>query len=157
MREVLLGVGALGAAVTGGVFLAFSVLVLPGLARLVDPRVAVPAMQEINAVAARSSFLVLLFGTAAVAVWLGVLGVGRLPSAGGWLTAAGSVVFLLGAGVWTIAFHVPMNDALATVGPGDDAASAWAAFGPRWTVGNHVRTVSGVAAAVLYAVAARVG
>jgi uncharacterized membrane protein len=65
--------------------------------------------------------------------------------------------FVLGVTVWTIAFHVPLNNALALVGSGDDAARAWAAFGPRWTAGNHVRTTAGVVAAGLFAAAARVG
>ena len=58
----------------------------------------------------------------------------------------------------TIAFHVPRNEALARMEPGAPAAAAaWAAYLRQWTLGNHVRTVAGAAAAAVLADALRVG
>lgn len=148
----------MGAALNGGVFLAFSVLTMPGLCRLAvgDPRSAVTAIQGMNEVAVRPLFMVVFFGTSLVALALGVLGAVRLSTASGWLSLAGAVVFVLGATVLTAVHHVPLNDALATVGPADDPARAWAAFAPSWIVGNHVRAAAGVISATLFVVAGRI-
>ncbi len=147
---VLLAIGAVGAAVNGGVFLAFSLLTMPGLDRLAlaDPRGAVTAMQAINEVATGPVFMLVLFGTALVAVVLGVSGL-RRRDVSGWLATIGAATFLVGVVVLTIVVNVPLNDALAAVGPADDPARAWSAFGPVWTQANHVRAAAGIAAAAL--------
>jgi uncharacterized membrane protein len=156
-HPVLLATAAVGAAVDGGVFLAFSLLTMPGLDRLAlgDPRGAVTAMQAVNEVAVGPLFMLVLFGTALVAVVLGVSGL-RRRTAAGWLTALGAATFLLGVIALTIVVNVPLNDALAAVGPADDPARAWSDYSPAWTVANHVRAAAGIAAAVLF-LAARSG
>jgi uncharacterized membrane protein len=146
----LLALGAAGAAVNGGVFLAFSLLVMPGLDALavVDPRGAVVAMQRVDVVAVEPPLMIVLFGTALVAVALVVTGLRRRGGAGR-AAAAGASVFLLGVVVLTIVANVPLNDALAAVAPTDDPARAWAAFSPGWSVANAVRAAAGIAAAAV--------
>jgi uncharacterized membrane protein len=63
--------------------------------------------------------------------------------------AAGIVFFLaaaayvLGALVPSFAVNIPMNDALDTARvPAAGAARVWSDYSSRWTLWNHVRTVS---------------
>ncbi|MBO0878116.1 MAG: DUF1772 domain-containing protein [Pseudonocardia sp.] len=63
--------------------------------------------------------------------------------------ASGSVVYAAGT-VLTIAFHIPRNNALARMDP--DAAETvryWAGYAAAWSVGNHGRTLTSLAGAVL--------
>jgi uncharacterized membrane protein len=47
----------------------------------------------------------------------------------------------------TVAFNVPLNDALASVkADAPDAARLWADYGATWTLWNHVRTFAAVLA-----------
>jgi hypothetical protein len=62
---------AIGAAAVGGVYLAFTVMVLPALARL-PAADATAAMREINRRAERGAFIGVFIGAALVAVALGV-------------------------------------------------------------------------------------
>ncbi len=51
----------------------------------------------------------------------------------------------------TFAFNVPLNDALATLGPaGPQSASQWAGYLVTWTNWNHVRTTGALLAAVAF-------
>lgn len=69
----------------------------------------------------------------------------------------GGLLYLAGAILVTIAYHVPRNDALATVDPDSpDAARRWARYVRSWTAANHVRTVAPLAAATLLTIALRV-
>ena len=63
-----------------------------------------------------------------------------------WLLA-GSLFYLAGIMVVTMAFNVPLNDALAVVDPGSaEASTLWARYLNEWVMWNHVRTVAGIAA-----------
>jgi uncharacterized membrane protein len=144
-----------GCGAVGGVFFAFSTFVMPALARLA-PAQGAAAMQSVNVAAVRPAFMALLFGTAGLTAGLGVhagLTWGDGPSA---LVLAAALLYLVGTIGVTIAVNVPRNDALARVAPGDAAVQeAWARFLPGWTAGNHVRTVTALAASVLLVVALR--
>ena len=61
---------------------------------------------------------------------------------------AGSLFYLLGTFLVTMAFNVPRNDALAAVAPESaEGATLWASYIARWTAWNHARTVAAAAAA----------
>ncbi len=61
---------------------------------------------------------------------------------------AGSLSYLIGAIVVTIACNVPLNNALAALDPkSSDALLFWPRYVRQWTAWNHVRTVSGLLAA----------
>jgi uncharacterized membrane protein len=144
-------------------------------------RAGIAAMQAINRAAVRPPFMVLLFGTMlaglAVCILLAVVGGGHAL----WWGLGGEVVYLGGVVVMTVAFHVPRNDALARLDPGGTAAEesggsgssagggsgsgsgsgsgetiddSWQRYVAEWTRGNHVRTLAGVLAGVLFGVAA---
>jgi uncharacterized membrane protein len=115
-------------------------------------------MQAINVTAVEFSFMLALFGTAVVVAVLGVWAVTAWsePSAP-WLLA-GAVLYLAGTIGVTMVFHVPRNNALATVDPAaSDAPARWRRYHSEWTAGNHVRTVAGLAAAAALTVALQAG
>ena len=137
---------ALGAGLIGGVFFAFSSFVMPALARLPAEH-GIAAMQSINVAAINRWFMGALFGTAAACVLLLVLSVRGASEAGAGLRIGGSVLYLAGAILVTIAFHVPRNDALASVAPASaEAARLWGRYLREWTTWNHVRAASGLLA-----------
>ena len=145
---------AVGAGVAGGVFFAFSTFVMKALADL-TPADGVAAMQSINRRAPSPWFMALLFGTAALCVALVVSAIVSWDDSSAPYELAGAVTYLV-AIVLTIAYHVPRNDALAMVDPGSDGAeAAWSRYLAEWVPWNHVRTVTSVAAAVLFALALR--
>ena len=70
---------------------------------------------------------------------------------------AGGALYLV-AVVLTVVFHVPRNEALAVVDPDSpDAVKAWTRYAAAWTAGNHVRTVTSIAAAAVLTVALAAG
>ncbi|WP_066270826.1 anthrone oxygenase family protein [Hydrogenophaga palleronii] len=128
----------------GGTFFAFSSFVMKALAQLPAAQ-GVAAMQRIN-----PGFMGVFMGTlllSLVCLVLAFLPAGSAHQAG--LIATGLLCAVGTFGV-TMAFNVPRNDRLAKL----DAASAEAAaYGPvyvrEWTRWNTVRTVAGLAAAVV--------
>ena len=110
-----------------------------------DPRVAITAMQAMNASVRNFVFAPAFFGTpfvAALAALL-LLWAGQKRSAAAF--AASAVVYgVLGMGL-TMAVNVPMNEALAlTPVPQDleQAAEIWREYSASWQVWNQVRTVT---------------
>jgi uncharacterized membrane protein len=66
----------------------------------------------------------------------------------------GCLLYVLGTIVVTIAFNVPLNNALAAVKPESaEGATLWAAYLSRWTAWNHVRTLAALAAAGMFVIA----
>lgn len=144
---VLTLVAAVGCAVNGGIFFTFSTFTMAGLKRM-PPADGMAAMQSINVTAVTPPFMTVLFGTGLLCLAVVVAAL----AAGEPLAAAGAAVYVAGAIAVTIAANVPLNDRLAAAGPSETAV--WAHYADRWTAWNHVRTLSGVAAAALLIVAA---
>src|SRR5262249_49366650 len=66
----------------------------------------------------------------------------------------GSLLYLIGTILVTIACNVPLNDALAAVDPSSaDGGCVWAHYLKNWTAWNHVRTIAALAAAASFIVA----
>jgi uncharacterized membrane protein len=146
-------VASIGSGVVSGVFFAFSSFVMPALWRL-PSAAGIAAMQAINQAAIRPSFIVVLFGTAMVSIAATVWALlDYSGNAAAWMIA-GSVSYLLGVVGLTAFYHVPLNDELArTLPTSQDAPDIWARYVLRWSVGNHVRTIAGVAAAAAFVIA----
>lgn len=114
-----------------------------------DPRVAVEAMQAMNASVRNAVFFPAFFLTplvgliAAYFVWRS----GEVQAA--ILLAAASIIYFVGALLPTMFVNVPMNEALAIVTGLDEpgrAAQIWADYSPTWQMWNIGRTIaSGVA------------
>ena len=146
---VLMWAGALGCALVAGVFFAFSAFVMAGLRRLPDEQ-GLAAMRSINVTAVTPAFMTAVFGSAAVVVALAVIALtGGQEDWHAWVVAA-AAVYVAGVVGMTAAFHVPRNNALATLDPRDaGAAAAWRRYDRVWTAGNHVRTVAALVATAL--------
>jgi len=151
-------VATLGCGLSAGVFFAFSAFIMPALGRL-PPAQGIAAMQSINKLAVTPAFMTALFGTAlaclGLAVWAVVI---WGEHAAAWVFA-GSALYLAGVIGVTIVANVPLNDALAAVDPGSDAAAAggWGRYLGRWTAWNHVRATASLGASGLLAVALLLG
>jgi uncharacterized membrane protein len=156
-KNVLILTAALGSAVNGGVFFAFSSFVMPALHRL-PPPAAIAAMQSINVTAQRPAFMTALFGTAALTLATGVVGLRQWHTAAGKLLVLGSAAYLVGIIGLTIVYHVPLNNGLVGVDPsGPDPARTWSEYASGWTALNHVRAAAGAAGAGLLVAAAALG
>lgn len=140
---------ALGCGLVAGVFFAFSTSVMQALGQQ-PPAQGIATMQAINVTVINPWFMGALFGTglACLALIVAVLAQGNQPGAGYLLI--GSLLYLVGTIVVTIAFNVPLNDALAVVKPDStEGATLWARYLATWTLWNHVRTVASLGAAAL--------
>ena len=108
-------------------------------------------MQGINQTAVRPPLMIALFGTALGSAAVAVMAFRRAHATTRTLLLGGAGLYLVGAVGVTIAYNVPLNDELAAVGVG--TAEQWQHYLTRWTAGNHVRTISSLAAAACLAAA----
>jgi len=146
LLEYLTAATALGCALAGGVFFAFSSFVMPAL-RALDATRAAEAMRSINRRAVTPAFMAALFAPAVACVVLAIAAVTSLAEPWAAWVLAGALVHLGGAIGLTVVWHVPRNDRLEAAGAG--AAGYWPAYAAEWTRLNHVRAASGLGAAAL--------
>lgn len=153
----LLWFSAIGCGLLGGVYFAFSTVIMTSLGRI-GQVAGISAMNAINVVIVQSLFMPLFLGTTLSSLVLAIAAVLRWGEPGTSAMLVGGVLYVLGMFVCTAVIHVPMNDALAAVDPASsDAATLWARHLADWTLWNHVRTVSSTLACGLFiwAIAAR--
>jgi len=118
-----------------------------------DPRVAIEAMQAMNASVRNAVFFPAFFLTPLVIAFaaMQLRRSGRRRSATRFFSAAG--LYLIGGLVLTMSINVPMNEDLAQVvvpATIEDAAVIWQDYSGRWQVANIARTVvSGVSLALV--------
>ena len=114
-----------------GLFFAFSVAVMPGLADL-PPEYARGAMRRINVRIQNPLVLLVFLGTAvlcAVQVFHG--------------RVVGGLLYIVGCVLLTMVVNVPMNNRLEST-----ADSYWPEYLRKWTLWNHVRAVACTASTV---------
>jgi uncharacterized membrane protein len=160
MDGILFGItlaATVGAGLVGGVFFAFSNFVMQALGRL-RPSEGARAMQAINVTVVNPLFMTALFGMGLVSLVLLVWGLAELDEPyAGWLIAGGAL-YVIGEIAVTGAYNVPRNNALARVdAESEDGARVWSTYLVEWTRANHVRTVAGLAACALFALALQAG
>jgi uncharacterized membrane protein len=145
---------AIGSGLLAGVFFAFSTFVIPALRRI-SPSTGSAAMQSINRQAPASPLLmVALVGIATTSVVLGIVAVARWGSAAATLALLGAILAIVPLAV-TAAYHVPHNDAFGLLDPSEPGiAGAWRHYLAGWVPWNHLRTVTGLAGAVLLTLSA---
>jgi uncharacterized membrane protein len=151
-REVVAtATGLAGTLLVGAVFGFFYAYVCSAMYGLdaSDPRVAIEAMQSINASVRNMVFFPAFFLTPIV---LAVAAVAAGRGRSRWYFAAAAVVYALGGFALTWAYSIPMNLDLAEVEipQSVDAAQAiWDAYSPDWQFWNLVRTIfSGISLAL---------
>ena len=150
LRFSLTFVAALGCGLVAGVFFAFSTFVMPALARL-QPSQGIAAMQSINITAINPLFMTAIFGTAMACSFLTLSSLSKWDQPGAAYLFFGSLLYLVGAVLVTIACNVPLNDSLALVKPdSSEGATVWAKYLTDWTFWNHIRTIAALAAAALF-------
>ena len=139
----------LGCALMAGVFFAFSTFVMKALARLPHGE-GIAAMQAINVAVINPWFMLVFLGTAGLCGFLAVLSLLRWEEPASAYLLAGSLLYLAGTVLVTLAFNVPRNNALAKLRRADPhSAHVWPDYLSRWTAWNHVRTLAALAAAAL--------
>jgi uncharacterized membrane protein len=144
---------ALGCGLMAGLFFAFSVSVMKGLARLPSAQ-GIAAMQSINVAIINPVFLAVFFGTAAACVFVMIASLLQWHDPGAVYLLIGGALYLVGSLLVTIVFNVPKNKALASVAPaGPEGARLWAGYVASWTAWNHVRTAASLAAAASFSIA----
>jgi uncharacterized membrane protein len=152
LASSLLLLCALGTAVIGGAFFAFSTFVMGALARLV-PAHGIAAMQSINTVVLNAVFLGAFLGTALLCAAAIVVALVDWTSATPAIIAGG-LLYVIGTFGVTIAFNVPRNEALARLDASRPESEVyWRTYVRSWTRWNHVRTVASLAAAVSFMLA----
>ena len=144
-------IAAAGAGLAAGFYFTFSTVVMRALDRLPKSE-AVSAMQSMNKTAP-APWVVACLSIGLVCVALSVVGFRQPDEPWSVYLLVGSALYLASI-VLTFAFHIPRNDNLDLVDPASaGAADAWSNFYTSWTAGNHVRTVTSLAGAILFAVA----
>lgn len=142
-------VTAVACALVGGIFFAFSTFVMKALGRLPAPQ-GIAAMQSINVTVINPLFMLAFVGTALACVPVGVVALASWGEPWAGFLLAASVLYPLGSIVVTGAFHIPRNDALATLDPERaESGRYWSRYVVSWTAMNHVRTVVPLAASAL--------
>jgi uncharacterized membrane protein len=150
-------VTAVSCGLVGGVFFAFSNFVMKALGRL-DPAKGAAAMQSINVTVINPLFMTAVFGTTLVCIVIAVWALTVLDEDYAPYLLGGAALYVIGVAGMTIGFHVPRNNALARVDPHSaEGADVWRRYLREWTAGNHVRTVSGLAAVAALIVALHLG
>lgn len=143
----------LGCGLVAGVFFAFSTFVMSALARLQPPQ-GIAAMQAINITVINPWFMAAFLGTAAVCCFWAVFALLKWHQPGAAYLLLGSLLYLVGTFLVTIACNVPLNDALAAVEPtSSDGATLWTRYLANWTTWNHVRTIAALAATAAFTLA----
>lgn len=153
LLSVLIVVAALASGLMAGLFFAFSAFVMTALGRL-PPHDGIAAMQSINVAVLNPLFFAAFFGNAALCAVLAAIALLDPATPGaGWLIA-GSALYLVGNVVATVAANVPLNNALARVDPASDKGAAlWRRYLSVWTLWNHVRTATALAASGAFVIA----
>ncbi|MEQ6249081.1 anthrone oxygenase family protein [Sulfitobacter sp. HNIBRBA3233] len=110
-----------------------------------DPRVAIAAMQAMNASVRNAVFAPAFFATPVVLALTAALlrKQGFTPSAV--LFALGATVYLCFGLILTMLVNVPMNEALAmqpVPATAEAAESIWQGYSTRWQLWNQIRTVA---------------
>lgn len=117
-----------------------------------DPRVAIEAMQAMNASVRNAVFAPAFFGTpvfmAIAAIFAWRVNTGSAALAFG----LGGLIYAVGGIVLTMSINVPMNEALASIVVPTDVTAAqdiWTAYSGDWQLYNIIRTVfSGITLAL---------
>lgn len=142
LAGLLLGASAITLGLMAGLFFAYDVSVMPGLARSSD-RTYVEAMQNFNAIIDGSRLFMLIFAGALLTTGAAIFYEYRQgrKNAAHWLIAA--AVCYLAVLVLTVGVNIPLNNKLADVGNPAKAhdLSIIADFKGTWETANIARTV----------------
>ena len=149
--QIAVLVAALGCALIGGLFFAFSTFIMQALAAR-PPAEGMAAMVSINRFILRSLFMPVFFGAALFSGLAGGWAVTHWGP-GAWYVCAGALLYLAGSIGVTMVWNVPLNNVIDRADPDTDNGALWADYVRRWTRWNHVRTFASLAAAAAFILA----
>lgn len=153
-KSVLILAAVLGSGLIAGVFFAFSTFVMAALGRL-PPAQSIATMQSINTTVINPLFMLVLFGTAVLAGYLGYVSYFSWGNIESKLLLFGSLSYIA-AIVITLTMNVPLNEALAGLDPaGREAQQYWPEFINKWSFYNHLRAANSTMACGFFATALR--
>ncbi len=143
----------LGSGMMAGLFCSFSSFLMRALSRI-PLASGIQAMQSINLVIVRPSFLIIFMGTGAVGLAAVVFGGNAWrPESKPWALAA-TLTYVVGCVGVTIVFNVPWNNRLAAVnGETEEGHAIWKRYLSTWVRWNHVRSVATLFSTVLFLIA----
>jgi uncharacterized membrane protein len=146
----LLWFSAIGCGLIGGLYFAFSAVIMTSLGRI-DQGAGIVAMNAINEDIVRSSFMPIFLGTTLAGAALAAMAVFGLGGPESSAMLAGGVIYVIGMFVVTMIFNVPLNNALAAIDPaGLDSGLIWTGYVSNWAFWNHVRMFASVIASALF-------
>ncbi|WP_338720789.1 anthrone oxygenase family protein [Devosia sp. XK-2] len=146
MHVLILPISLLALLLSGGIFGFFYAWVCSTMWGLdaADPRVAIEAMQAMNASVRNAVFAPAFFGTPIVALAAAALAWLDSRHRAAVAFGAAGILYLFGAFAVTMVVNVPMNAALAQVVIPVDietAGQVWTAYSAPWQFWNALRTV----------------
>ncbi len=140
---------ALCAGLMAGIYAAFSAFIMRSFATL-DTADAIAAMNAINTVILRSSFMPLFVGSTLIALLLILVGLWQWGEPGANEAFSGGLIYLFGMFIVTAAGNVRLNNALAKVaGDDEEAVQVWLDYRKRWTRWNTLRTVASLSTLII--------
>jgi uncharacterized membrane protein len=146
---VLLWAAALSSGLMAGVYFAFSVFIMKAFDKI-ETAQSVAAMNSINEIILRSLFMPVFFGSSIISFLLVVVAFVYWGQAGAALALIAGMVYFVGMFACTVVFNVPLNNALARLGPdSDNAQQIWSHYLITWTKWNHLRTASSLVTCAL--------
>ncbi len=157
INTALLWLSAIGCGLLAGLYFAFSTFIMSALGRIEAPA-GIAAMNSINAMILRSPFMPLFLSSTLTALVLAIIALFQWHQPGSVATFIGGVIYVVGMFVCTMAFNVPLNNALAAIDPASaNGANVWVRYLRNWTFWNHVRAIASTMTLVLfiYAIATR--
>lgn len=103
------------------------------------------AMKSINRTILNPLFKVIFFGTALMTLFLLITTLFNSEWNGRIYIISGSLLYLVGIYLVTIIFNVPLNDRLdRTDSTNYSSQQMWKSYIKKWTIWNHIRTVTAV-------------
>jgi uncharacterized membrane protein len=143
---------AIGSGIVAGIFFGFSSFIMGALGRISAPA-GIAAMQQINITVINPGFFAAFFGTALLGIAVVLLAFFQWQSAPVIWLVAGAVLYVFGCVGVTMAFNVPLNNALAAAAPDSaEGAKLWARYLSDWTWWNSFRTIASALAMAAFIV-----
>ncbi|MNE12103.1 hypothetical protein D3C80_1048840 [compost metagenome] len=152
MSTILLIITATAAALSAGVFFAWSCSVIPGLAQMAD-REYILAMQSFNKAILNPVFFAVFMGALVLLPVSTFMNYTNPTNLRFWLLLAATIVYAVGVFGVTAFGNVPLNESLAafnlSAASASDIAAARINFEGPWVNLHTIRTVAAVVVVVL--------
>ena len=134
----------IGTGIMAGLFFSFSTFIMEALGKI-SSESGMNAMKSINRTILNPLFKVIFFGTALMTLFLLITTLFNSEWNGRTYIISGSLLYLVGIYLVTIIFNVPLNDRLdRTDSTNYSSQQMWKSYIKKWTIWNHIRTVTAV-------------